>query len=138
METASQYLTKLEHFFDNWIPLSKIEDSFEGLRELILFEKIMNSCPRELALFIRERSPSDMGHLLELAKIFTYARAAVVGSVKPHQRNRETDPRSNSQSNPNRPNTGPNWNQHPGRGLCFLCRQPGHQAATCPTERPSR
>ncbi len=138
METASQYLTRLEHFFDNWISLSKIGESFEGLRELILIEKFLNSCPTELALFIRERSPSDMGYLLELAKTFTSARAAVGGSVKPHQRNRETDPRSNSQSKPNRPNTGLNWNQHPGRGLCFLCRQPGHQAATCPTERPSR
>ena len=139
METASQYLTRLEHFFDNWISLSKIGESFEGLRELILIEKFLNSCPTELALFIRERSPSDMGYLLELAKTFTSARAAVGGSVKPHQRNRETDPRSNSQSKPNRPNIGPNWNQDLGRGLlCFLCRQSGHRAATCPTERPRR
>ena len=33
METAdSQYFARLEHFFDNWIRLSKIEESFEGLR----------------------------------------------------------------------------------------------------------
>ena len=104
--------------------MSKIEESFEGLRELILVEKFLHSYPRELALFIRERSPSDMRHLLELAKIFTSARAAVGGSVKPHQPNRDTDPSSNSQPIPNRPNTGPNWNQHPGRGLCYLCQKP--------------
>ena len=67
METASQYLA-FEFFFDNWIRLSKIEESFEGLRELILVEKFLHSCPRELALFIRERAPSDMKHLLELAR----------------------------------------------------------------------
>ena len=138
METASQYLARLEHVFDNWIRLSKIEESFEGLRELILVEKFLHSCPRELALFIRERSPSDMKHLLELAKIFTSARAAVGGSVKQHQHNRDTDPRSNSQPEPNRPNTGPNWNQHPGRGLCYLCQKPDHRAAACPTGRPQR
>ena len=33
-------------------------------------EKFLHSCPRELALFIRERSPSDKKQLLELAKIF--------------------------------------------------------------------
>ena len=108
METASQYLARLEHFFDSWIRLSNIEESFEGLRELILVEKCLHSCPRELALFIRERSQIDMKHLLELAKIFTSARTAVGGSVKPHQPNRNTDPRSNSQPKPNRPNTGPN------------------------------
>ena len=32
METASQYLARLEHFLDNWIRLSKIEESFERLR----------------------------------------------------------------------------------------------------------
>ena len=36
-------------------------------------------------------------HLLELTKIFTSARAAVEGSVNPHQPNRDTDPRSYSQ-----------------------------------------
>ena len=53
-ETTSQYLTRLEHFFDKWIRLSNIEESFEGLRELILIEKFLHSCPRELALFIRD------------------------------------------------------------------------------------
>ena len=118
--------------------MTKIEKSFEGLTELILVEKFLHSCPRELALFIRERSPSDMKHLRELAKIFTSARAAVGGSVKPHQPNRDTDPRLNSQPKPNRPNTGPNWNQHTGRGLCYLCQKPGHRAAACPTGRPQR
>ena len=80
METAFQYLTRLEHFFDNWIRLSKIEESFEGSRELILIENCLHACPRELSLFIRERSPSDMGHLLGLAKIFTSARAAAGGN----------------------------------------------------------
>ncbi len=138
METASQYHARLEFFFDNWIRLSKIEESFQGLREQILVETFLHSCPRELALFIRERSPSDMKHILELAKIFTSARAAVGGSVKLHQPNRDTDPRSNNQPKPNRPNTGPNWNQHPGRGLRYLCQKPGHRAAACPTGRPQR
>ena len=70
--------------------------------------------------------------------IFTSARAAVGGSVKPHQPNRDTDPRSNSQPKPNRPNTGPNWNQHLGRGLCYLCQKHGRRAAACPTGRPQR
>ena len=65
-------------------------------------------------------------------------RAVVGGSVKPHQPNRYTDPSSNSQPIPNRPNTGPNWNQHPGRGLCYLCQKPGHRIAACPTGKPQR
>ena len=135
METASQYHARLEHFFDNWIRLSKIEESFEGLRELILVEKFMHSFPRELALFIRERSPSDKKQLLELAKIFTSARAAVGGINKPQQSNRDTEARSNNQPLPNQPNNESNWNQDPGKGLC---RQPGHRAIACPTGRPRR
>ena len=118
METASQYLARLEHFFDNWIRLSRIEESFEGLRELILVEKFLHSCPRELALFIRERSPSDKKQLLELAKIFTSARAAVGGSNRPQQSNRDTEARSNNQPTPNRSNNESHWNQDPGKSLC--------------------
>ena len=68
METASQYLARLALFFDNWIRLSKIKESFDGLRELIMVEKFLHSCPMELALFIRERSPSDKKQLLELRR----------------------------------------------------------------------
>ena len=64
--------------------------------------------------------------------------AAVGGSVKPHQPNRDTDHISSNQPKPNRPNTGPNWNQHTGRGLCYLCQKPGNRAAACPTGRPQR
>ena len=138
METASQYLARLEHFFDNWIRLSRIEESFEELRELILVEKFLHSCPRELALFIRERSPSDKKQLLELAKIFTSARAAVGGSNKPQQSNRDAEVRPNNQPIPNRSNNESHWNQDPGKGLCYLCRQPGHRAISCPTGRPRR
>ena len=138
METASQYLARFEHFFDNWIRLSKIEESFEGLRELILVEKFLHSCPRELALFIRERSPSDKKQLLELAKIFTSSRAAIGGSNTPQQSNRDTETRSNNQPIPNRSNNESHWNQDPGKGLSYLCRQPGHRAIACPTGRPRR
>ena len=138
METASQYLARLEHFFDNWIRLSRIEESFEELRELILMEKCLHSCPRELALFIRERSPSDKKQLLELAKIFTSARAAVGGSNKPQQSNRDAEVRPTNQPIPNRSNNESHWNQDPGKGLCYLCRQPGHRAISCPTGRPRR
>ena len=138
MEAASKYLARLEFFFDNWIRLSKIEESFKGLRELILVEKCLHSCPRELALLIWERSPSDKKQLLELAKIFTSARAAVGGINKPQHSNRDTDAISNNQPLPNRPNNESNWNQDPGKGLCYLCRQPGHRAIACPTGRPRR
>ena len=138
METASQHLARLEHFFDNWIRLSRIEESFEELRELILVEKFLHSCPRELALFTRERSPSDKKQLLELAKMFTSARAAVGGSNKPQQSNRDAEVRPNNQPIPNLSNNESHWNQDPGKGLCYLCRQPGHRAISCPTGRPRR
>ena len=85
----------------------------------MLIEKFLHSCPRELALFTRERSPSDKKQLFELAKIFTSARAAVGGSTKPQQSNRDTEPRSNNQPLPNRPNHESNWNQDPGK-VCVI------------------
>ena len=72
-ETASQFLVRLEHLFDHWVRLSDVKHTYEGLRELTVMEQYLHACPRELALFIRERSPTGLKQLIKLADIYTAA-----------------------------------------------------------------
>ncbi len=73
-ESASQFLVRLEHLFDHWVRMSDIQQTYEGLRQLTIMEQYLHVCPRELALFIRERSPTGLKQLVELADIYTSAR----------------------------------------------------------------
>ena len=131
-ETASQFLARLEHCFDHWVRLSKIEHSFEGLRELVLMEQFLRACPRDLALFARERSPRDLPHLLELAKVLALGSGPKAGIQAARNPSPRPEPRANPPSVPTPRRTY--GNRPPG--LCFTCRQPGHQAANCPSGKP--
>ena len=143
-ESASQFLVRLEHLFDHWVRMSDIQQTYEGLRQLTIMEQYLHVCPRELALFIRERSPTGLKQLVELADIYTSARA----SVSPAPRINSTPRNLMSQAPPrfetpqNAPSTRPPYEstcQVDGiRGRCFLCNMPGHRAASCPTGRPHR
>ena len=143
-ESASQFLVRLEHLFDHWVRMSDIQQTYEGLRQLTIMEQYLHVCPRELALFIRDRSPTGLKQLVELADIYTSARA----SVSPAPRINSTPRNPMSQAPPrfetpqNAPSTRPpyEWTCQVDniRGRCFLCNMPGHRAASCPTGRPHR
>ena len=67
----------MEHFFSQWITLSKIEPTFDSLNELILGEQFLHICPRDLALFIRERTPANVNEMMKLATVYTDSRLAL-------------------------------------------------------------
>ena len=41
-ETATQFLTRLKHFFKEWVQTA---ETFEGLSELIVGEQFLYACP---------------------------------------------------------------------------------------------
>ena len=147
-ETATQFLTRLEHFFKQWVSLSKTAETFEGLSELIVGEQFLHACPRELAIFIRERKPKDVHDMADLASLFAQSRVASgVREVKVTPPSGRKHNRAPEQS---RPDYGVSRNQGNSGGLthgvssapkyvmrCFLCNVVGHKAQSCPTGRPS-
>ena len=147
-ETATQFLTRLKHFFKQWVSLSKTAETFEGLSELIVGEQFLHACPRELAIFIRERKPKDVHDMADLASLFAQSRVASgVREVKVTPPSGRKHNRAPEQS---RPDYGVSRNQGNSGGLthgvssapkyvmrCFLCNVVGHKAQSCPTGRPS-
>ena len=135
-ENASQFFARLEHFFNQWICLSKIELSFDALRYLLLGEQFLHSCSRELAVFIRERTPSNISEMMNLASIFSDSRivsggkdatpAVLPTTVNNYPRNQGS---KSMRTNP-RPPREPLG--------CLLCNNVGHKAISCPTGRPVR
>ena len=115
---------------NQWVYLSKIEQSFDALKELVLRNQFLHSCPRDLALFLRERTPSDMHMLKELADVYATSRSAVGMEAGPPTSPRTQVPpkqASDLQQSENSPRT----QREPVR--CFLCSQVGHMARSCPT-----
>ena len=56
-ESPEQFIVTLDRHLLRWLELSNTDRSFEGLKDLIVKEQFIDSCPKELAIHLRERAP---------------------------------------------------------------------------------
>ena len=54
-ESPEQFIVRLDRYLLRWLELSNTERSFEGLKDLIVKEQFIDSCPKELAIHLRKR-----------------------------------------------------------------------------------
>ena len=66
-ESPEQFIVRLERYLLRWLELSHTERSFEGLKDLIVKEQFIDSCPKELAIHLRERAPETLDQIAKIA-----------------------------------------------------------------------
>jgi len=66
-ETAAQYVVRLTAYLDRWIQLAEVEQSYEGLKSLLVRERFLDSCDDKLALYLRERFVKSLDEVVTLA-----------------------------------------------------------------------
>jgi len=74
-ETRSQFLTRLDNYIENWIELAKVTKSYEGLKNLIVQEQYLSTCPKEMAMHLREGKPKTLTEFGNEAKNYVEAHA---------------------------------------------------------------
>ena len=83
-ETPIQFLTRIDNYLQRWIELAKVEKSYDGLKTLIVQEQYLSVCPKELALFLKERTPESIMDLGTLAEKYVEAHATqIVSGIDP-------------------------------------------------------
>ena len=65
-ESPDQFIVRLDRYLLRWLELPDTERAFDGLKDLIVKEQFIDSCPKDLAIHLRERAP---GTLAKIAKI---------------------------------------------------------------------
>ena len=65
-ESPEQFIVPLDRYLLWWLELSDTAQTFHGLRNLIVKEQFIDSCPKDLAIHLRERAPET---LEKIAKI---------------------------------------------------------------------
>lgn len=76
-ENCTNFWGDLEYNLDQWLGLSNVERTFEGLRELLLKEQFLCSCPKDMAIFLKEHAPVDQKSMLDLAEKYEMAHKFV-------------------------------------------------------------
>ncbi|XP_070185081.1 uncharacterized protein [Littorina saxatilis] len=131
-ETFQQHATRLRIWFERWRKAAKKEETYEGVRDLILMEHLLDRVSGELADFIRQNDPSTLTEAAELAERFASSKRArknpvtVFGKALGHQKGpsspkKDETPEQLADSKPSG-----------FKGKCFNCGQEGHSRRNCP------
>ena len=139
-DSPDQFIIRLTKYLMRWIELSKTTESFEGLRDLIVKEQFINSCPKELAVHLRERAPENLDQIAKIADQYLEAHGKHLFNPVKNEAPEETDDdeseRTLSDSSTVR------CFKYNGRGhksfnfqnrvrRCYVCNKQGHEARSC-------
>ena len=139
-EAPDQYITRLGSYLDRWIELSETARTFDGVCQMFLMEQFLNSCPPDLAIFLRERKPTSLEELGTLSEQYLIAHGKSLStSSRPKYSPRPSAPRQTN--TPLRSKTPPargyNKNSFKFQGQCFNCNEVGHIQSNCPKLKTS-
>ena len=117
-ETATQFYTRMEGYFNRWISLSKITQDYKSLKDLVLKMAFLGGCNTTLAVHLKEQSGKTNKELVELAEVYMQAHNwSNLSSVTTATANpRKSSPQQSTPST---------------RIICLYCGKPGHKSPDC-------
>ena len=121
-ESPDQFIVRLDRYLLRWLELSDTERTFDGLKDLIVKEQFIDSCPKDLAIHLRERAPETLAQIAKIADQYLEAHGKHLFS--PVSRKPVVPPEREEPKNTQTNSTAPQ---------CFKCNARGHRAANCPT-----
>ena len=121
-ESPEQFIVRLDRYLLRWLELSNTERSFEGLKDLIVKEQFIDSCPKELAIHLHERAPETLVQVAKIADQYLEAHGKHLFS--PVSRKPVVLPPKEETKNQQNDST---------IVVCFKCNARGHRAVNCPS-----
>ena len=80
-ESPNQFIYRLKSYLQKWIKLTNTDVSFQGLENLIVHEQFMNTCPRQLAVYLKEKATYNLEDLADYAQKFLEAHDRSLSSL---------------------------------------------------------
>ena len=150
-DTMTQFMGRVSGYFDRWVNLAKIEQSFEGLRNLIVTEQFLHCVSQPVTAFVREHESKSIDEVVRLAERYADAHSLyrkgkghfTVGSHSPNQGKSKfssgatgSDSKRSSVSIPSTSaNSTDDVRRYSNKITCHGCGAPGHIRRNCPESK---
>ncbi|KAL7647143.1 UNVERIFIED_CONTAM: hypothetical protein RMT77_002401 [Armadillidium vulgare] len=122
-ERPIQFTERLRNYLNKWTELSLTPKTFEGLSDLILSEQFMNTYPRDVTVFLRERNIVGINRISEETENYIMARDRNCLSTTTKNPTKEIE---HSAKNTNTDFTKEKWTVS-----CYKCGRKGHRVSEC-------
>ncbi len=128
-ETFSQFSVRLSSYLDRWVSMSKSDQTYEDLYDLMIREQFVSTCNRELALFLKERIPKSIAQMAQLADQYREARPFLsITHLVSSRSSRSTVPHNSSKPREEQLPRKPGGKSDYSDRRCFKCGKHGHIA----------
>ena len=139
-ESPEQFIVRLDRHLLRWLEMSNTDRSFEGLKDLIVKEQFIDSCPKELAIHLRERAPETLVQIAKIADQYLEAHGKHLFSST--SKKPQVQPKVEETKTAQSDTTALQCYKCNARGhkaincptlakMCFLCGKQGHEARNC-------
>ena len=125
-ESPGQFLTRIGNYLARWMKLANAGETYEGLRNLIIMEQYIRMCPKDLAVYLKERHHETMEEVAVASEKFLEAHGKTLATGQGKKDSK------NSQSQQKGPQRG--WNNSGDQGndiQCYNCSRRGHGKQHC-------
>ena len=139
-EAASQFAIRIENYFTRWVDLSSAEKTYNGVKDLLLREQFINTIGVPLALYLKERGPSNIDAMTDLAEKYveahrgSFSHSSNKRPARPQPTNQRLPASDNNKWFPQKSNRTPPTQRE--TRSCYKCHRTGHVARDCRSKVP--
>ena len=81
-ESPEQFIFRISTYLNQWVKFSNSEQTYQGIKNLIVKEQFINSCPQDLSIYLQERAPSTIEELSKLSEKYLIAHKRTLADNK--------------------------------------------------------